>query len=522
MAEASLSLPEPNTSSAESRRGVHKEPQGASRRSTESENSDRKEPQEPSTSSIEGGNSESEQGPNTISAESGRGVHKEPQEASRPSAESESSVPQEPTQQNVSSIESGSSGHKETQEPNTSSAESGNGGHRTPIEHLGNTTRIAVRPGTEHPTHFGLLSQELFVFRWTLRFLSLWRPTRACFAERFFYPALVNLLLLLIITSDFYMLAKGAGKSLDIYVFLAIDGGMYLSHLFGLLYFRSRDLESNLLGIGLNDRLATKLRTRLKRLKLGVLFSYMLLVVLVLLFFNTTAWLKGRFQCNSSFKFLHGFASHFVCFLNYPTNVYGVGNSLALSWTMCLLQQICCVRLKQLHKNYLTWTGTAEEAICHHLENYSRKVKKSCGELKIWFVAHNLILIIATPFLCTDIIDGFKAIAIRKSNRVHAGLSVGFLVYTIVIWVAPLYFAEQLQNHDENLCTRVNEFCPRRSQEAESGPYTFNSRSEVNKFLSYLKNRKSGFLMGSYSFQLKLSMLSVFLAIFAFATRTVG
>ena len=457
-------------------------------------------------------------------AESGRSVHKEPQETSRHIAESERSVPQEPTQPNISSIEGGISEREDIPEP--SRAENGNGGHRTPIEHLGNTTRIAVRPGTEHPTHFGLLSQELFVFRWTLRFLSLWRPTRACFAERFFYPALVNLLLLLIITSDFYMLAKGAGKSLDIYVFLAIDGGMYLSHLFGLLYFRSRDLESNLLGIGLNDRLATKLRTRLKRLKLGVLFSYMLLVVLVLLFFNTTAWLKGRFQCNSSFKFLHGFASHFVCFLNYPTNVYGVGNSLALSWTMCLLQQICCVRLKQLHKNYLRWTGTAEEAIYDHLENYSRKVKKSCGELKIWFVAHNLILIIATPFLCTDIIDGFKAI--KKSNAVSTGLSVGYLVYTIVIWAAPLYFAEQLQNHDENLCTRVNEFCPRRFQElerelhAQAGPYTFNSRSEVNKFLSYLKNRKSGFLMGSYSFQLKLSMLSVFLAIFAFATRTVG
>lgn len=380
------------------------------------------------------------------------------------------------------------------------------------------------------------------LFRWTLRILSLWCPTTACFAERLFYPALVNLLLLFIIVSDSYMLATGGWKSLDIYVYLAIDGGMYSSHLFGLFYFRSRDLETNLLHeISLNDTLATRLRKKLKRLKLGIILSYLFLVVLVLLFFNTEVWLHGRFQCNSSLKFLHGFASHFVCYLNYPANIYGVGNSLALSWTMCLLQQICYVRLKQLRKKYLHWTGTAEEAVYDHLNNYSRKIKKSCQKLKVWFVAHNLILILATPFLCTDIIDGFKAI--RSSNAVHTGLFVGFLVYTIVIWVAPLYFAEQLQNHDEKLCTRVNEFCPgtfdeepplerERNAHVSNSPdadnpnqvcnYTLHSRTEVSKFLSYLKNRKSGFLMGSYSFQLKLSMLSVFLAIFAFATRTVG
>ena len=442
--------------------------------------------------------------------------------------------------------ESGNSGHKELQEANGHGNESGNSGDRelqeenrggagnqTPIEHIENTT--SVEP-TDDGTHFSLFSQELFVFRLTLRILSLWCPTTACFAERLFYPALVQLLLLLIIVADSYMLATGAWKSLDIYVYLAIDGGMYSSHLFGLLYFRSRDLETNLLGeISLNDRLATRLRKKLKRLKVGIILSYLFLVILVLLFFNTEVWLHGRFQCNSSLKFLHGFASHLVCYLNYPTNIYGVGNSLALSWTMCLLQQICYVRLKQLHKKYLCWTRTAEEAVYDHLKNYSRKIKKSCGKLKVWFVAHNIILIFATPFLCTDIIDGFKTI--RKSNAVHNGLFLGFLVYTIVIWVAPLYFAEQLQNHDERLCTRVNEFCPgtldeELERDLSNSPdaanpnqvcnYTLHSRTEVSKFLSYLKNRKSGFLMGSYSFQLKLSMLSVFLAIFAFATRTIN
>ena len=460
--------------------------------------------------------------PNTSSDESGTSGHKELRKANR------------------LGTESGHSGHKELQEANRGGAENQNTGNQTPIEHIENTTPSLLRP-TDDGTHFDFLSQELFVFRLTLRFLSLWCPTSACSAERLIYPALVNLLLLLIIVFDTYMLAKGGWKSLDVYVYLAIDGGMYSSHLCGWLYFRSRDFETNLIHeIWLNGKLATRLRKKLKRLKVGIILSYLSLVVLVLLFFNTETWLDARLQCTSSLTFLpHGFASHLVCYLNYPANIYGIGNSLALSWTMCLLQQISYVRLKQLRKKYLHWTGTAEEAVYDHLNNYSRKIKESCQNLKVWFVVHNLILIVATPFLCTDIIDRFKEI--RKENAVHTGLFVGFLVHTIVIWMAPLYFAEQLQNHDEKLCTRVNEFCPatfREELERERFEYPFNSteaanpnqvcnytlhsRTEVSKFLSYLKNRKSGFLMGSYSFQLKLSMLSVFLAIFTLATRTIG
>jgi len=416
-----------------------------------------------------------------------------------------------------------------------SSGGSDNGGYETaPEPQVENTTLAIADPQpADIQIDFGLQSQELFVFRWTLRFLSLWCPASACLAEKTFYPALVNILLLLMIASDFNVMAKGAWKSIDIYVFLAIDAGMYLSHLFGVVYFRSRDLEENMLNVSLNIRCMNAFKTKLTRLKLGIIFSYLFLVVLVLLFFNTEVWLHGRFQCNSSFKFLEGFVNHFVCFLNYPTNIYGVGNSLALAWTMCLLQQTCFVRLQQLSQNYLKWTGSTEEAIYDYLMNYSRKVKTSCLHLEKWFVTHNIILIIATPFLCIDLLKGFKEIG--KNNAVHTGLFVGFLVYTIVIWVAPLYFAEQLQIHDDDLRTKVNEFCPGTFREFEPDLYAqlqntvnpnqtcyiFHSRTEVNKFLSYLNNRKSGFLMGSYSFQFKLSMFSVFLAMISFATRVI-
>ena len=399
-------------------------------------------------------------------------------------------------------------------------------------------TNQSTVPVTDDRTQLGLYSDELRVLRWMLRFLSLWCPASARWVERCAYPLLVNLLLLQVIISDFYVLATQNWKSLEVCVLLAIDLGMYFSHLFGVVYFRSRDLEDNILHFNLNLRFKDALGKKLKRLKIGIILSYLMLAVVVLLFFNTEAWLNGPFQCKSSFKFLHGILNRIFCLLNYPTNIYGVGNSLAISWTMCLFQQICCVRLQQLSAIYWQWTGETEEAIYNHLENYSRKVSLSCSHLTKWFVTHNIILIIATPFLFADIFKGFKEL--RPNNAVHTGLFVGFLIYTVVIWVVPLYFAELLQIHDEDFCTTVNEFCPGSFREhlgrespnqhlvlqnddyhGQERRFTFASRTEVNKFLSYLKNRKSGFLMESYSFQLKLSMFSVFLAVLSFANRLV-
>ena len=302
---------------------------------------------------------------------------------------------------------------------------------------------------------------ELSVFRWTLRFLSLWSPREASLAEKVFYPLVVNVLLLIVITSDIYGLVKvtQSWKSLEPYVFFAIDLGMYSSHLFGVAYFRSRDLEDNMIDLEVDLVFMEELRKKLRRLTIGIIISYLLLVATVLLFFNIETWTQGHFLCNSSFSFLHGGTSHFVCMLNYPTNIYGVGNSLAISWTMCLFQQICCARLQKARVIYLRWTQSTEEAICSHLEDYSRKVKKSCSHLAKWFVAHNLILIIATPVLFADIIKEFREIP-RSKPFIHPSLFVGFLIYTVVIWIAPLYFAELLQVHDETFCSAVNEFCP--------------------------------------------------------------
>lgn len=117
-----------------------------------------------------------------------------------------------------------------------------------------------------------------------------------CFVECLFYLVLVNFFLLFIIVLDFYMLVIGGWKLFDIYVYLVIDGGMYLSYLFGLFYFRLCDFEMNLFyEISLNDKFVIRLRKKLKCLKLGIILLYLFLVVFVLLFFNIEVWFYGWF-----------------------------------------------------------------------------------------------------------------------------------------------------------------------------------------------------------------------------------
>ena len=83
--------------------------------------------------------------PNTSNAESGKSGHKE-------------------LGANRRGTESGNSGHKELQKASSGGTENQNTGNQTPIGHIENATPSLVVP-TGDGTHFGLLSQELFVFR---------------------------------------------------------------------------------------------------------------------------------------------------------------------------------------------------------------------------------------------------------------------------------------------------------------------------------------------------------------------
>ena len=152
-------------------------------------------------------------------------------------------------------------------------SESENSERGAPPGEAGNTTQATeVQINTQ--ILFGLRSKELFVFRWTLRLLSLWSPISACFAERVFYPALVNILLLLNSAANIYIIfANGVVKNISTYASSAIVVEVYLSHLFGVLYFKLRDLEDNMLNVNLNVRCFSKFRKKLRRLTLCIILS---------------------------------------------------------------------------------------------------------------------------------------------------------------------------------------------------------------------------------------------------------
>ena len=390
-------------------------------------------------------------------------------------------------------------------------------GHQASEESNGSDIRIEIHEEDEY-VNFTIYSKEFRVIRWTLRGLSLWHPRSTCLFENFIYPAFVNVLLTIMIAVDILILIRDKWAP---YVFLAIHLATYQSHLFGVLYFRSRDLEENILQIELKAEQAKQLRRSLRMLTRWSLITFIILVILVLMFFNTEIWLKRRFKCNSIFPFLHVFFSY----------IYGVGASLSISWIICLLQEAALVRLEQLEQRYYIWTGTAEDAMYEYITIYSKKIRQSCNALSKWFIAHNLILVVATLFLIYDILQAVKNI---QQTSISMALLVAYLIYAFVIWVVPLLFAERLQIHEENFISSINKLCPgiimqvtqnvhhTAQQNSFDQDFTFQSRSEVNKLLLYLKSRKSGFLVGNYSFQFKLSMFSLVLGLIAFASRIVG
>ena len=74
-------------------------------------------------------------------------------------------------------------------------------------------------------------------------------------------------------------IVNGVWNCIGCYATLVIDTGIYLSHIFGMLYFKSRDLEDNMLNVELNVTYLSEFRKKLTRLKLGIILSYLSLVV---------------------------------------------------------------------------------------------------------------------------------------------------------------------------------------------------------------------------------------------------
>ena len=374
--------------------------------------------------------------------------------------------------------------------------------------------------------NFTFYSNEFRIIRYMLRCLSLWHPRSASCIESVAYPIFINVMLFMCFAATALAPIWKRPNWLHQYVSFYVEGaiylGIYLTHLFGVLYFRSRDLEDDMVNIELEPDLAIKFRHSLKLL---TTWSMLTLLSLIILLNFLKVSLSGG-SCESELP--NDLLTYIMCWLGYPLMVYDVGISLSISWAIYLLQQAAYIRLEQLEKRYCLWKATAEDAIYDYLINYSRKIEKSCNVLGKWFLAHNFILVLAGPFLIYYVIQAVKII---KQDPIDRTFFVLCYSYAILIWVTPLLFAERLQIHDDHFISSINKLCPGVILEAIDMPsqnsrqnsteetFTFQSRSEVNKFLTYLKSRKSGFLVGSYSFQLKLSMFSFGLAFISFTTR---
>ena len=307
----------------------------------------------------------------------------------------------------------------------------------------------------EEPVNFTINSDEFKTMRWMLRFMSLWHPSTASLFERIIYPMFINVALAEMVVGNF-MVNKNIMTPIFIYLYLAIDFGAYFNHVFGVFYFRCRDLDNNLINIELESEQAIKFQRSLKLLTRSSLIVY---AVCVMLFISSEV-AKGRAEGGVLSKYLktfvRGSASErqfdlFAYWFNYFCSVYGIAASFSISWITFLLQKTASVRLEELERRYQVWKVSAEDAIYDHLTNYSKRIRKSCSALSGWFFTHNLILALVIPFLIYDTLEVIKntITGVRKPVGESFIATVIYIIYWIyygIIWAAPLFFCSAIAN----------------------------------------------------------------------------
>ena len=85
-------------------------------------------------------------------------------------------------------------------------------------ESSGSDVRIEIHEQDDR-VNFTIYSKEFRVIRWTLRGLSLWHPNSTSVIESFIYPALVNILFIIMLAADIFILIRDKWASVTSYVF---------------------------------------------------------------------------------------------------------------------------------------------------------------------------------------------------------------------------------------------------------------------------------------------------------------
>ena len=378
-------------------------------------------------------------------------------------------------------------------------------------------------------------SKELTFFRRTLRLFGFWHPPDACFIERIIYPLLINMLLLCILVLDVYsIISQGFGDSSkkDTNVILRMSTSItcyiwaWLCHTFAVKYFKGRNLEQKLFNIEIQNQFRKEVNSMIYRLNWTLaasvfngLISFALSIEISKHSIYPLRWIDQKGVNNSTAVDF----SKPLTFLISTSDLYSVPTLLCPTWLMYLLSKTSHIRLLQLKHEYMSWNQQVEQAIFRHYTFYTKQIESNCKALRLLFINNSVIMIIMAPqqfYLC---------VGVSKTNGVED--LVIFLYYFLIFsifWGTPLYFAESLKRNEENFYKEINNFCPQyiklyctgKALEDESNTAgIFGSRTEVKKLTSYLKGRKSGFLVGFYSFQLRVSMISFYIGLLMFIIR---
>ena len=408
--------------------------------------------------------------------------------------------------------------------------------------------------GSTHVEAPDFTGKEFRIIRFLLRLLSLWRPHTAGFIERFVYPFLINIVLLvtgpvrniILVTDEFTWLSIRT-------IFIVHELGIWLGHILGNIYFRSRDLETNVLpAIGPLTGTRRFLKRRVIRLNAVVIISFLLFSIMLPALFIVTqlSWNQGENRFSSGFPNCHGTLNLILYVVDVLSIFPNLGIGLALSWTMALLHVCFTSQLKALEGVYLEWKKSSTDAVYFFQKEYSRPLKHSWKRISWWFLAHNIV-VVAVPLYGYGL-----ALVVSGKDSKHLLQFICYFVFVLIIWLSPIVMAEQIKHREKKFRERVNEFSlgllketleaggeawsarnglSSRSSETTvvvssgSGPeehhqniinfksFTLVTREkDLKDFLHFLKNRPLGLVSNWYSVQLNLSLISFIFGIVSF------
>ena len=369
-------------------------------------------------------------------------------------------------------------------------------------------------------------------FRFTrisLRFFGFWHPIQARMFSKLIYPIVINVLFLLQFLCEcvFFVTAcaifnKGATYEflLELSVRLTLGCSYWLMHCLTFRYFKTRDVEDNILDMPIDKSHLVKFRTRINMI---LLLSHLVTILVTGLSIKTgildhfpAVWSAKNAtkidKLNDALRTSNYFED--------PWNFFCIPVSLTLTWIMYILFETSQFRLSQLTNDFLKWQSSPEDAIYHHITYYSSRIKKSSSKITALFFTHNILMIILIP--------QFMYLCVLVGRKKSTADFVAFVTYFLVIfasWIVPLIFAEGIRSNELSFKNEINKFCKGyiktkcKESDAEIETRTFAKRENVERLISYLKERKTGIVMWGFAFQLKLSVWSFYLGLILFVFK---